>query len=296
LEKIEFHGFKNCYHIFNNTLDLIVPTEVGPNILRFGFVGERNEFYIAKTEWGYGAHSLRHAPEALTRYFPDMTPMAVAEHDKFIRFTQSKIPPTAIKKEMDVPASIKGNHVSIVHRLYNTSLWPVEVSPWTTTQMQVGGRAILPLPPRLSHSSENPLLPTSSIAIWCYCDLSDPRLVLGKKYVMLKQDDKVPGAYKLGMLVSDGWLAYYNEGHLFVITYDYQEGAAYPDRNSPAECYSAKGNLELETLAPLVTLQPGGSAEHVENWFLFRNIPEPKNDNDIDQDILPLIKKIKKSA
>ena len=113
---------------------------------------------------------------------------------------------------------------------------------------------------------------------------------------MLKQDDKVPGAYKLGMLVSDGWLAYYNDGHLFVITYDYKEGAVYPDRNSPAECYSAKGNLELETLAPLVTLQPGGSAEHVENWFLFRNIPEPKNDNDIDQDILPLIKKIKKST
>ena len=106
---------------------------------------------LQKTEWGYGAHGLRHAPEALIRYFPDMIPMTVEEHAKFIRFTQSKIPPTAIKKEMDVPASIKGNHVSIVHRLYNTSLWPVEVSPWTTTQMQVGGRRILPLPPRLLH-------------------------------------------------------------------------------------------------------------------------------------------------
>ena len=157
-----------------------------------------------KTEWGYGAHGLRHAPEALPRYYPDVNPVAVEEHGKFIRFTQSRIPPTAIKKEMDIPASLKGNHVSIVHRLYNTGLWPVEVSPWTTTQMQVGGRAVLPLPPRLPHSSGGPLLPTSSIAIWCYCDLSDPRLVPGKRYIMLKQDDKVPGAYKLGMLVSDG--------------------------------------------------------------------------------------------
>jgi hypothetical protein len=58
----------------------------------------------------------------------------------------------------------------------------------------------------------------------------------------------------------------------------------------------SKGGFELETLAPLVTLPPGGSAEHIENWFLFRDVPEPQNDNDIDQNILPLIKKIKKSA
>jgi hypothetical protein len=110
---------------------------------------------------------------------------------------------------------------------------------------------------------------------------------------MLKQDDKVPGAYKLGMLISDGWLAYYNDGHLFVITYDYKDGIVYPDNNSPAECFSAEGNFELETLAPLVTVPPGGSAEHVENWYLFRDVPEPNNDNDIDENILPLIKKIK---
>jgi len=294
VEKIEFHGLNNCYHIFNDIIDLIAPTEIGPSVLRFGFVGERNEFCVNKTEWGYGAHGLRHAPEALPRYFPDVNPMAVEEHDKFIRFTQSKIPPTAIKKEMDIPTPMNGNHVSIVHRIYNTNLWPVEVSPWATTQMQVGGRAVVPLPQRLSHFSGGPLLPTSSMAIWCYCNLSDARLVFGKKYVMLKQDDKVPGAYKLGMLVSDGWLAYYNNGHLFVITYDYKEGAIYPDRNSPVECFSAEGNFELETLAPLVTLQPGAMAEHVENWFLFRNVPEPQNDDDIEQYILPLIKKIKK--
>jgi hypothetical protein len=112
---------------------------------------------------------------------------------------------------------------------------------------------------------------------------------------MLKQDDKVQGAYKLGMLAPDGWLAYYNDRHLFVVTYEYEDGAIYPDNNSPVESFSAEGNFELETLAPLVTLQPGGSTEHVESWYLFRDVPEPKNDGDIDRDILPLIKKIKKS-
>jgi hypothetical protein len=81
-----------------------------------------------------------------------------------------------------------------------------------------------------------------------------------------------------------------------VITYDYKEGAIYPDYNSPAECFSAAGNFELETLAPLVILPPGASAEHIENWFLFRGVPEPKNDNDIDENILPLINKVKMSV
>ena len=50
MEKIEFEGLKNCYRIYNDTVDLIAPTEIGPSILRFGFVGEKNEFYINKTD------------------------------------------------------------------------------------------------------------------------------------------------------------------------------------------------------------------------------------------------------
>ena len=55
MEKIKFESLKNCYRIFNDTVDLIAPTEIGPSILRFGFVGDRNEFCVNKTDWGYGA-------------------------------------------------------------------------------------------------------------------------------------------------------------------------------------------------------------------------------------------------
>jgi hypothetical protein len=140
------------------------------------------------------------------------------------------------------------------------------------------------------------LLPTSLIAIWSYCDFTDKRLVPGRKYVMLKHDDKVPGSYKLGMLVRDGWTAYYNQGHLFVITFDYKDGASYPDFGCSVEANSGEIGLELETLAPLSLLQPEGSVEYTENWFLFRDVPEPKNDDDIDKSILPLIQKIKLST
>ena len=294
MEKVEFYGLKNCYRIFNSIIDLVVTTEIGPNIVRFGFVGERNEFY-GDPPHHYGGHAMRHAPEAQERKFPALDPVMVEEHDKFIRLTQPTEKPTGIQKEMDIPVSIKGNHVSIVNRLYNRGLWPVELAPWAYTIMSLGGKGIIPLPPFIPQNSGGPLLPTSSIAIWCYCDLTDPRLILGKKYIMVKQDSKVPGVYKIGMLVPDGWTAYYNDGHLFVVTYDYKKDAIYPDYNSTVEFWTGPG-FELETLAPLVTLQPGASAEHVENWFLFRDVPEPKNDNDIDRNILPLIQKTKKSA
>jgi hypothetical protein len=96
------------------------------------------------------------------------------------------------------------------------------------------------------------------------------------------------------MKVPDGWTAYYNNGHLFVITYDFKKGAVYPDFNNTVQFFSGTG-FEFETLGPLVKLQPGESTELVENWFLFKDVPEPENDTDLDQNILPLIRKIKKS-
>jgi hypothetical protein len=85
------------------------------------------------------------------------------------------------------------------------------------------------------------------------------------------------------------WAAYWNKGHLFLITFEYQKGAAYPDFGSSAEAYSSDKILELETIAPLKLLQPNESVRHIENWYLFRDVPEPFNDTDIEKNILPLI-------
>lgn len=292
MEKISFCGLPNCYRIFNDNIDLVATTDVGLNIIRFGFVGDRNEF-LGKVDFGFAGHILRHAPEAQERIFFGNDPIAMEKHDRFIRLTQPTEIATGIQKEMDLPVLIEGNNLKIVHRLYNRGLWPVKLAPWTSSLMQGEGRAIFPLTPRGPHS-KNTLLPTSLIAIWPYCDLSDSRLVLGKKYVMLKHDNKVPDSYKLGMLVSDGWTAYYNDSHLFVITFDYKNNSSYPDFGCSVEAFSGTIGLELETLGPLTLLPPNSSVDYEEKWFLFRGIPEPKNDDDIDQYILPLIHKIGK--
>jgi len=36
-------------------------------------------------------------------------------------------------------------------------------------------------------------------------------------------------------------------------------------------------------------VQPNEAVDHVENWYLFRDVPEPFNDGDIEKNILPLV-------
>jgi hypothetical protein len=288
LEKVEFLGLKNCLRIANDQVDLIATTDIGPNVVRFGFIGDRNEFFGEPPRF-YGGHAMRHAPEDRARKFPANDPVKVEQHDKFVRLTQPTEIPTGIQKEMDIPTTITGNHITVTNRLYNRGLWPVELAPWAYTLMTPGGKGIVPLPAFIPQM-QAPVLPTACISLWAYNDMSDPRLVMGKKYVVVKQDSKVPGSFKFGMMVKDGWTAYWNNGHLFIATFEFKPGRTYPDYNNTVQFWTGPG-FELETLAPYSTLQPGESSELTENWFLYKDVPEPKNDSDLDNYVLPLVKK-----
>ena len=44
IEPISYAGWPHCYRITNGEVELVVTTEVGPRIIRCGFVGGRNFF------------------------------------------------------------------------------------------------------------------------------------------------------------------------------------------------------------------------------------------------------------
>jgi hypothetical protein len=46
----------------------------------------------------------------------------------------------------------------------------------------------------------------------------------------------------------------------------------------------------LETLGPMVELQTGETVEHVEDWWLFSNVPGGEDDAWIDAAVVPLVK------
>ena len=39
VEKTAYAGWPNCYRITNGEVELIVTTDVGPRVIRYGFVG-----------------------------------------------------------------------------------------------------------------------------------------------------------------------------------------------------------------------------------------------------------------
>jgi hypothetical protein len=44
VEKTEYAGWKNCYRVTNGEVEVIVTGDVGPRVIRFGFVGRLNLF------------------------------------------------------------------------------------------------------------------------------------------------------------------------------------------------------------------------------------------------------------
>ena len=301
IEKIEYKGWPNCYRLSNDLVDLVVITDVGPRIIRYGFVGEANEFKEYPEESGktggeeyhlYGGHRFWHAPEdAVRTYFPDNYMVSARAYPKFLRVTQFTEPTTGIQKEMDIRLDSETSHVHVTHRLTNNNMWEIELAAWGLSVMDVGGVAILPLPPRGEHPRD--ILPASNLVLWSYTDLSDPRWTLGKRFILFRQGARWPLPQKIGALVPDGWIAYAHAGHLFVKKFTFYPDGIYPDLGSSVELFNRVEMAEMETLSPQVFLAPGESVEHDEDWYLLKNIPQPETEADVEKNVEPKVRSLR---
>jgi hypothetical protein len=295
MEKISYGGWKNCFRLANDQIEIIVTGDVGPRIIRFGFIEKENIFkefpeQMGKTESGewliFGGHRLWHAPESQTRtYYPDMDPVHVQEIEDGMIATQRPEPTTGIQKQIIIKLSPDKPEATIKHILINHNLWAVETAPWALSVMAPGGVAILPLPPRGSHTEF--MLPTSRLSIWPYTNLSDPRWILGERYILLKQDKDIATPQKLGIFAADGWAAYANQNTLFVKQVPIQYDGIYPDMGVNFEVYTDNTMLEVESLGPFESIPPRGQIDHLEHWTLFKDVPQPETEGDVQKYIIP---------
>lgn len=293
---IAYRGWPNCYRLWNDSVELIVTTDVGPRIIRFGFTGENElgEFPEHSGQTGgdafrlYGGHRLWHAPESLERtYCPDNAPVALERQADGVCITQPTEARTGIQKELVISVSPTDARVRIVHRLWNRNLWAVDLAAWALTVMAPGGTAVIPLPPRIPYPDG--LLPTGRLVLWPYTDPTDPRWRWGRKYILLRQDATRPSPQKLGASAPEGWIAHVRNERLFIKTFHHAAGAEYPDLGSAVETFTDGRMLELETLSPIARVEPGASIEHVEHWHLWRDVAPPRDDDDVDRHILPRV-------
>ncbi len=300
MQKTAYAGWPNCLKLSNGEIDLVATTDVGPRIIRLGFVGAPNLFkeypdQVGRTgaqEWMiYGGHRLWHSPEDKVRtYSLDNSPIEAKYEGGTLYLNQPVEPDTGILKQMEVTLDPNAAVVTVRHKLTNTNLWPVELAAWALTVMDVGTRAIIPHPTK---AHPDLLLPNWTLTLWPYTNMMDPRVTWGEKYIMLQQNPQATTKFKLGLSANDGWCAAANKGFLFVKRFRYQEGATYPDWGCSVETFTNNDMLELETVGPLKTLEHGQTLEHIERWYLFRDVPTPKTEDDVDNTIIPLVSKTK---
>lgn len=278
METIPYGGY-DCVVLENQLMRVLITQSVGPRVLFCGFRGGENLFaelpdFTAECpgagEFRFrGGHRLWRAPEdEILTYLPDDSPVEVFPAQDGARFVQPTESQTGLQKSIEIRLHGDFPRAEVLHRLTNFGSREVVCAPWAITQLRPGGVALLP-----QSRQKTGLLPNRCLALWEYADMSDPNLTWGAEFILATARMTAP--FKVGFPNPRGWLAYWLDGTLFVKRARYEPQAAYGDFGSSSECYCNSRFLELETLAPIQTLPPGGSASHLEIWELYSGVERP---------------------
>jgi len=296
--KTEYKGWQNCYRVSNGEVELIVTGDVGPRVIRFGFVGGQNLFKEYADQLGKsgeekfqlrGGNRVWKAPEdPIATWAPDNVAVEIIPTATGLIARAPVEPLSSLQKEIEVSMAPSGTDVTVKHRITNRSLYTLEFSPWTLTMMAQGGVAISGFPPRGKHPVN--LEATNPLVMWAYTNLADKRLTFTRKYLLLRQDPGNSEAEKLGTFNPDTWAAYLLNGEVFLKRTQADASKTYPDFGCSFETFTNNEFLEIETLGPMTKVAPGKTVEHVEHWSLHRNVKLSEfTDAAIDQALLPLL-------
>jgi hypothetical protein len=299
IEKTNYGGWPNSFRISNGEVEAIVTGDVGPRVMRYGFVNGQNFFKEFQEQLGKsgeptwqlrGGHRVWIAPEdPVKTYAPDNDPVIIEVRGDVLEATGPIEELTGVEKRMTIRMAPRGTAVEVVHRIRNCGREAIELAPWILTMMAQGGAGIHGFPPRGTHPEV--LAPTNPLVMWAFTNLSDPRWSLLRKYLVLRQDPSNPIPQKLGSFNPHTWGAYLLGSELFV-KHTVAEGqpAQYPDYGCSFEMFTNADFLELETLGPLCKLEPGASVTRTENWTLHRDVRlSGWKDGELDRVILPLV-------
>jgi hypothetical protein len=305
VEYSAFAGWKKNLKLANDSVELIVTLEVGPRIISYRPLPGRNVFKwmeeeartSGEKEWKIrGGHRFWVGPEdfgekeSLT-YAPDNTEVEhTIENEYTVTVSHVTESPRTLRREMILSLDQTGPGVIVEHRLTNESGSSLLVAPWALSVMAPGGCAIIPQPHPGKHPDD--FVPNRAVILWPFTDFSDPRLLVGRHIIRLRQEKGPP--IKFGLRLTEGWAAYFENGHLFMKSVPFLAGEIYPDLGSNFEVFANAEFLELETLGPLKPLLTGETVVHQESWAVFSDVTAPsQNDEDaLRQWIEPYVRQL----
>lgn len=164
--------------------------------------------------------------------------------------------------EKEIRLGLDGDRLTVDHRLvWKGETSSTQVAPWAITQLPLGGVAILPVS---GTGAGSHLQPESSIVVWPYTRLDDPRI--GWTAEMVRISAGAGPRLKLGSGPNPGALGYLAKGQLFVKRFDPAEPGAVTDRGAIGQVFVDDRFSELESVGALIRLEPGAEARHRESW------------------------------
>lgn len=298
-----YGGWPRNLRLTNGKVELIVSLDVGPRILSYRLADGTNVFNeypdqlgkTGETDWKIrGGHRLWVSPEDPARtYVPDNGPV----HHEILGPGKARVwldpdPKFKLGKEIAIELAAEGTGVKLTHKITNASEAPTELAIWALSVMRPGGIEMIPLPDKAPHpggsanATAEMFAPSFPLTSWSYTDFTDPRYTFGSNAILLRQDETKP-ATKIGLTNRLGIAAYVNDGVIFIKRFPYLKDETYPDFNSNYETYTDQGMLEMESLGPLVTLEPGRSVEHVETWELMERVSAPTDPDGLIEALRP---------
>ena len=264
------HG--KCLYVDNGVLELGIPLTFGIRITHLSFVGEENVFFVQPREmtdfslpsgWRvYGGHRLWLAPESPDNYYPENAPIEYAVKGNTVSLTQQNDPLLAVVKSISI--TLKGNRVTVMHRILNTANQRKRVALWGVSSMKAGGVITVPLKVR-----EDGYDPNLHISAWDYTNLSDDRLLFSREQIQMVQRES-DRKCKIGVGHPSGPVTYENGNTVFTKIIPFYAGKTYTDGGVSFEGFLSNHMVEVEGLSPLKSVAPGKTASYKEIWELSR--------------------------
>jgi hypothetical protein len=284
-----FHGLP-VGSLENEYLRLDYLTEAGPRIVRAFPAGVAENVLVETPDFGWdtpygpyhmrGGHRLWAAPEyPEITYAPDNGPLEVTSLPNGVRLRQSESP-VGILKTMDIHLEPERAAVAILHHLENQGSEPLEIAPWALTQLPTDGWAVIPQVQ--GPLDEGGFLPNRNLVLWPYTRWDDPRLHLGETRLLIESRSSAETPVKIGAFIHQGWVGYLRNGVYFTKRFSPALGLTHPDYGCNVEVYTNNRFIELETLGPLVIVEPGDSIEHLETWEFTSGHTQPTSAAEMD--------------
>jgi hypothetical protein len=209
------------------------------------------------------------APEDPDRVaIPDGHGLVIEPEADGLRLTGPAEAPTGLVRSMTLRLDPKRAGLEVCHGLQNVGDEPLELAPWSITQLPLGGTVLLPQRPA---TAGHHVHPNRTLVLWPYTSWEDPRF--RPRDGLLTLDALAGPDLKLGYFNDGGWVGYIRDGVSLVRRFEPLPGQIHPDLGCNVEVYVGNRYLELELLGPLSTLASGSTVTLVEQWEVGRVEP-----------------------